>query len=159
MKNRLAVLMSALCLSVMTACGNVAPEETQGEPALQDPQTHAFYCPVCPVAPGQVEEMSREPATDTVTAQIICPPCEGTSCGDGYCQYPENSTNCSVDCGTPSPYCGDHVCNNGESCSTCSGDCGSCGTYCGDGICQYPETRTSCWADCYITSCSVPPCP
>ena len=189
MKNRFIVLLAGLFLGVLAGCGDVTQGEVQGdvqgEPAQIDPQTQQPFCYMCPVAPGHTESMAtRQPVLNEKTGQYICFPCEPTNyCGDGICEYPENSTNCSYDCGpAPTPYCGDYVCNNGETCSSCSFDCGSCpvtpycgdgvcngtetcsscsgdcgtcptGPTCGDGICEYPETRLNCRADCYIQTC------
>jgi hypothetical protein len=182
MKNRLIVLLAGLSLGVLAACGGVTQPEASassvGEPAQLDPKTNTPFCYACPVAPGQVETQAvRTPHQDSVTGQYICNPC-GTTCGDGVCDYPENSANCPSDCGGSTAYCGDGICNNGETCGSCSNDCGSCGPVCGDGlcnggetcgscsydcgscnpgpvcgdgICEYPETRTNCRVDCMPT--------
>lgn len=156
MKNRLVVLLAGLFLGVLAGCGDIAQGEVQGdvqgEPAQIDPQTQQPFCYACPVAPGGVESMSvREPVLDK-SGSYICYPCEPTGyCGDGYCQYPENRTNCSYDCGpAPTGYCGDYVCNNGETCSSCSFDCGGCQPtpYCGDGVCNGSDSCSSCPGDC-----------
>lgn len=47
-----------------------------------------------------------------------------TCCGDLICQDPEDSSNCSVDCGTPA-VCGDGTCDVGESSCSCTADCGA----------------------------------
>lgn len=185
MKNRLVVLLAGLSLGVLAACGGVTMQDEvvrNAEPAQLDPQTHEPFCYMCPVAPGGTQSMStRKPVLDEKSASYVCPPCDGGGyCGDGSCDYPENSSNCPTDCGAPAycgdgycnggescsscstdcgacptPYCGDGICNNGETCSSCSNDCGTCptGPVCGDGICEYPETRTSCRVDCFIPNC------
>jgi hypothetical protein len=142
-KHRLVVLAA---LGVLSACGTVQ-EDSKVTPPLQDPVTKALYCEVCPIAPEQVESMTRAPLTDSVTGQVYCPPPCGGYCGDGICGYGEDSYNCPWDCGA-TPYCGDGICNGGESCSSCSADCGSCGGYCGDGVCNGGESCSSCSADC-----------
>jgi probable HAF family extracellular repeat protein len=50
-------------------------------------------------------------------------PDPGTCCGDSVCEGPEDSTNCSNDCGAP-PFCGDDTCDAGEDPCTCPADCG-----------------------------------
>jgi len=50
-------------------------------------------------------------------------PAPGTCCGDSVCEGPEDSSNCSNDCGAP-PLCGDDVCDAGEDPCTCPADCG-----------------------------------
>ena len=65
------------------------------------------------------------------------------SCGDGYCDYPEEDEfNCPIDCGD----CGDGFCSpETEDAWNCPEDCG----YCGDGYCaEGLEDPWSCPQDC-----------
>lgn len=156
MKNRLVVLLAGLSLGVLAACGNVTTQDeavSKAEPAQMDPQTHEPFCYMCPVAPGGTQTMAtRKPVYDEKSASYVCYPCDGGTCGDGYCDLGE-STSCPSDCG--GGYCGDGFCGSGESCSSCSADCGTC-AYCGDGYCNNGETCSSCPGDC--GSCPTPYC-
>ena len=68
---------------------------------------------------------------------------QGGSCGDGYCDYPEEDEfNCPIDC---AGICGDGRCNpETEDEWSCPEDCG----YCGDGYCAETEDEWSCPVDC-----------
>jgi YD repeat-containing protein len=81
---------------------------------------------------------------------------DGGDCGDGYCVYPEDASNCATDCGSGG-YCGDGYCDYPETSSTCSTDCGS-GGYCGDGYCDYPEDASTCASDCGSSDSCVGHC-
>lgn len=60
-----------------------------------------------------------------------------TCCGDLFCDDPEDSLNCALDCGAPG-VCGDGTCDANESACSCAQDCGMpAGSefgLCGDGI-------------------------
>lgn len=173
MKNRLAVLLAGLCLSALTACGNVEMEESAPAPTPEGAVT-AERLPICPLCPvlvaGQKAAQSRTPVKDPVSGLIICPPCDGGGlCGDGYCDpYSENSYTCPYDCGGGGGgVCGDGICNGSDTTANCPQDCGSfcgdgacngnegsyncandCGSVCGDGVCNGSENGSNCSYDC-----------
>jgi hypothetical protein len=87
------------------------------------------------------------------------------TCGDGICQYPDDSKLCPEDCGICGDgvcsfleagpnggscpkdcftVCGNGECEGGESPESCPPDCGGCG----DGQCGTAETAQSCPGDC-----------
>lgn len=67
---------------------------------------------------------------------------QGSACGDGSCESPENAVTCAVDC---PEVCGDSVCSFGENAANCPADCPN---QCGDGFCTGLENPTSCYNDC-----------
>lgn len=75
-----------------------------------------------------------------------CPP--PIVCGNALCQFGESCSNCAADCGPcPTTVCGNSACELGESCSSCEADCGACPT-CPNGICDAAETCSTCAQDC-----------
>ncbi|MCD6403229.1 MAG: hypothetical protein J7K98_02790 [Candidatus Aenigmarchaeota archaeon] len=73
-------------------------------------------------------------------------------CGNGACEFGENSNNCCMDCGCPdgyeckentcvavgevTPVCGNGLCEEGENSNNCCIDCGCpTGYECKDGVC------------------------
>ena len=95
-------------------------------------------------------------------------------CGNGICEYGENSNNCCIDCGCDNgykcenntcievkPICGDGICSPNENCYDCPKDC-KCkeGEYCsdidkkcikpicGNGKCEPFESFDNCCDDC-----------
>ncbi len=77
---------------------------------------------------------------------------QGTECGDGVCQAPENCSSCEADCGDCTPVlCGNGECKAPETCASCPVDCGPCTPIeCGDGKCTPPESCGSCQDDCGV---------
>jgi hypothetical protein len=133
-KKHLFVLLAGLWLGALAACGEVTlGEQSRGEPALVDPETHTPFCLECPMPYGlQVAamSMSRKPVADGETGELKCLPCGGelSFCGDGMCNGGETCGSCSTDCGVcppPASYCGDGTCNGGETSASCPSDCGS----------------------------------
>ncbi len=102
--------------------------------------------------------------------------CNGTSCGNGYCEACEDELSCPDDCGGAVGFCGDGLCDGSEDAENCCEDCGTCatngcpdvcecdpycctdwdeiceaecnGTSCGDGSCDPCEDEVSCPDDC-----------
>ena len=74
-------------------------------------------------------------------------------CGDGSCDFPENTVNCQQDCAASA--CGDGQCVSPETASSCPADCKP-GVLCGNGTCDSSESQASCPADC--SSCGDGSC-
>ena len=114
----------------LTACGPQLPMEDSAAPGTTGQARAAIeQCPL--TADGQ--------------NLYPYPYCEPVGyCGDGVCDYNEDSYSCSWDCG-PASYCGDGYCYPamGEYEGSCASDC-----YCGDGICNSDEGVTLCPKDC-----------
>lgn len=71
-------------------------------------------------------------------------PSESYCCGDSFCDLPEDTFICEIDCGAP-PLCGDGTCDAGEDSCSCSSDCGNPpGEICADGLDNDCDGNTDC---------------